>query len=117
MGRYWGVMALAVLFLAAPASAQQRKLQAMECISAEPAGEDVRIKNRCGNAVNVSYCVQGNPRSSLRCPDKPAVGYIRPGGFAIAKLVAREGGHLVWGACFEPTGPNGFKGVGQFVCR
>jgi len=110
-------MVLAVLFLAAPASAQQRKLQAMECIKAEPAGDDVRISNRCPAAVNISYCVQGNPRSTLRCPDKPGAGYIRAGGFTTARLVAREGGHLVWGACFEPHGPNGFRGVGQFTCR
>jgi hypothetical protein len=115
MRSYLWIVLVAVL--GSPASAQQRKLQAMECISAEPAGEDVRIKNRCSAAVNVTFCVQGNPRSTLRCPDKPAAGYIRAGGFTTARLVAREGGHLVWGACFEPHGPNGFKGVGQFVCR
>jgi hypothetical protein len=111
---FW--IALAAASLASPAAAQQQKLQAMDCINTEPAGEDLRINNRCPAPVNVSYCVQGNPRSAWRCP-KGGADRIHARGFTTAKRAAREGGQLVWGACFHPHTPAGFTGMGRFNCR
>ena len=91
-------------------------IRAMECISAEQTGEDVRLKNRCSEAVSVAFCVRGNLKSTWSCPSKGGADRIRPGGFATAKWVVREGGHLVWGACFAPQNPSGFSGT-QYTCR
>ena len=106
------------LFLPAPQALAQKKsaVRAMECISAEQTAEDVRLRNRCSEAISVTFCVRGNLKSTWSCPSKAGTDQIRPGGFATAKSVVKEGGHLVWGACFAPQSPSGFTGT-QYTCR
>ncbi len=105
-------------FWPVPHAVAQKKsaVRAMECISAEQTGEDVRLRNRCSEAVSVAFCVRGNLKSTWSCPSHGGTDQIGPGGFATAKRVVREGGHLVWGACFAPQSPSGFSGT-QYTCR
>ena len=107
------------LFWPSPHALAQKKsaARAMECINAEHSGDDVRLHNRCPEAVNVSFCVRGNLRSAWSCPSRAGTNSIDGGSFANAKGAARESGNLVWGACFAPQSPAGFSGVGQFTCR
>ena len=116
--RHLLVALIGSLFWPAPHALAQKKsaVRAMECISAEQTGEDVHLKNRCSEAINISFCVRGNLKSTWSCPSKGGADQVRPGGFATAKWVVREGGHLVWGACFAPQSPSGFSGT-QYTCR
>lgn len=116
MGRFvvWGAL-LGLALGMPPVSAQFPVPDASSCINAQQNGDEVRFSNLCQRVVNLSFCVQGNPRSELKCPAS-GVDRVAAGAFATAKAAALQGGRVIWAACFEPQNPTAFNGE-TFHCR
>lgn len=76
------------------------------------------MRNSCNQTVSLRYCVE-NARSPFACTKQPFGAKTIPGGGSerIPDYFNDGAGQVHWAACFHPSGPEGWKGLGhKYTC-